>query len=327
MLIKDAVDLPRHCLSDKSIGVEIEVEGRNLPHNLLHWREDYDGSLRGENVEYVLRKPMDLTGVKAALKELQQAYVDNGSVIDDSVRAGVHVHINVQDLSVVEMYTFLTSYLVMENLLVKFCGKHREGNLFCLRTQDAEYSLEMYRQSIEKDDIWSLDTENLRYGSLNPTSLFKYGTLEFRAMRSTKHFGLVSRWVSMLLHLREKSKEYKSPIHVIESFSEGGERAFLSNLMGRHSERLGRYKGFSRLLREGVRKAQDVAYSTLDWEKLNQIEDEDEDNADLPMEAMLQEWDEVDKEVDDEARKALILEVERVAKKAPIELGNIFAAL
>src|SRR3990172_9397067 len=103
------------------VGVEIEVEGRNLPYTEKYWKREADGSLRGpENAEYVLRKPATLTQLKMALKSLAIDYRASEAKVDESVRAGVHVHVNVQHMNMVEVYNFITLYLILEELLTKY---------------------------------------------------------------------------------------------------------------------------------------------------------------------------------------------------------------
>lgn len=56
-----------------SYGIEIEVEGVNLPavaNNV--WTTTHDGSLRGESAEYVLKKPLDIDKVEI---EIGRAHV------------------------------------------------------------------------------------------------------------------------------------------------------------------------------------------------------------------------------------------------------------
>lgn len=271
MLVKDVMRIPQRKITSKDIGLEIEVEGRDLPIPPAFWRCDRDGSLRGEeSMEYVLDAPMNLKGVNAALVHLKECYKANKTRVDESVRAGVHVHINCQHLTLTELYCFITLYLVLENILLKFCGKWREGNLFCLRCKDAEWLLYRLVQAAKtKRLLECFHDDNMRYGSMNVKALGDYGSLEFRAMRSTKDFGAIEDWVTILYQLREAAKEFKSPVQIIEQVSQVGPKTFLSRCLGDYAGYFNVLPEVSDLLYEGVELAQCVAYS-VNWDKWDQ---------------------------------------------------------
>lgn len=253
------------------IGVEIEVEGRNLPRARKWWRNEEDGSLKGEESrEYVLATPTNLAGVREALNYLDASYKSAGAEVDDTVRAGVHIHINCQRLTMTQLYSFITMYLILENLLVHWCGEFREGNLFCLRACDAEWTLnvlvaaandrrKMYRNAFHRDE--------LRYASMNLKALGDYGSLEFRAMRGTRDLDLIHQWATVLYGLREYACTFQRPSDIVAELSIGGTEKFVKAALGEN------FKAFTdacpdwqALVFAGMRNAQDVAYST-NWEE------------------------------------------------------------
>lgn len=248
------------------LGVEIEVEGTNLPMCAKYWNNEHDGSLKGDETrEYVLKVPSSLDDVGVALDYLQSRYVYNDTVVDESIRAGVHVHVNCQNLSMTQLYTFMCVYLVLENVLVKWCGQSREGNLFCLRSSDAEALLTNIREAaITKEFRAILFSDNLRYASMNVKALGNYGSLEFRSMRGTRDLNLVHKWAKVLLGLREFSKTFNNPSEIINQFSMLGPSGFMRGALGDE------YENFScedeeALLWEGARNAQDIAFC-VDWD-------------------------------------------------------------
>jgi len=264
-------NLPRKYKTDGDVGIEIEVEGERLPKLDKYWKNEHDGSLRGpENIEYVLERPMSLKDARIALKYLSVQYNKNDSNVHDTVRAGVHVHINVQDLNIVELYNFMTLYLILEEVLVKRGGQYREGNLFCLRACDADYLLSCIQNAAETKNFRSLVTDQLRYASMNVKALGTYGSLEFRAMRGTRDLDLIYNWAEVLLGLREEAKKYDSPERIIEGFSEGEAEQFLRTALGAHAESY-MCGGFERMLCDGMRRAQDVAYC-VDWTNYLEVE-------------------------------------------------------
>ena len=104
------------------VGIEIEVEGQDLPHVVSrYWRTERDGSLKAaEAFEYVLKRPVPRADVKKVLTSLEKKWKSNNAIINDSFRAGVHVHINVRDLTTTQMVTFATLYYIFEETLLNY---------------------------------------------------------------------------------------------------------------------------------------------------------------------------------------------------------------
>ena len=259
-----AFRVPTRYRTSGDLGVEVEVEGARLPHLDKFWRTEMDGSLRGESREYVLAKPMKAEGVAEALQYLDKAYIDAGTVVHESVRAGVHVHVNVQDLTVVELFNFIIAYIVLEDLLTKYCGEYREGNLFCLRVKDADYLLYMLEQVADNKRYELLHTDVLRYAAMNVKSLHTYGSLEFRAMRGTRDLGIINNWANILLGLREASREFENPAELIGWIQENGSEVFLERFLGDFLPELTNHLEEGYDITEGLVRASPLALNT-DW--------------------------------------------------------------
>lgn len=256
---------------DGDVGIEIEVEGAGLPSpsSRSYWRREVDGSLRGdENAEYVLRKPLTLEEAGKALDQLDTLYTKNQSRIDDTVRAGVHVHVNCQKLTMTQLYNFMTIFYILEDVLVKFCGEYREGNLFCLRAKDAEAQVNVIRRAAKSKKFRAeFHHDNNRYAAMNIKALGDYGSLEFRTMRGTRDLGLIYTWAEILVGLRDLAKQFDSPPDIIEQFSIHGPVDFLKSMVGENFDDV-YYEGCEKDLSEGMRMSQDIAYAT-DWSVWN----------------------------------------------------------
>lgn len=222
------------------IGIEIEVEGENLPNadNIKDtgffdtWLITQDGSLRGEAWEYVFRQPLSYKDTGEALEMLEAQYKSHNSVVHDSIRAGIHVHVNIQDLTVKQLYTMFTIYYCLENILVNWCGEDRVGNHFCLRSCDAEYILfALHHAFAEGGRAGELASDSIRYASMNVASIFKYGSLEFRSLRSTRDWTRLLNWVQALIHIKEAATRFSDPKSVIESISINGPVVFARNVL------------------------------------------------------------------------------------------------
>lgn len=269
MLIKEVLRIPDGRLCEGGYGVELEIEGDNLPTDSVSrkkWRIDEDGSLKADEAfEYVMPSPLSLVGVKNSLSYLKGVFDENDAEIHDSVRAGTHVHVNVQEMTMTELFTFISLYFTVEDLLISsMCGTTREGNLFCLRAKDAEFVLFQIKQAIQTKDLWLLDSSMLRYCSLNVCSLFKYGSVEFRAMRGTQTFDDVMEWVEVLDELKQAIKFFPNPEAIIYSMSGDGEDNFLRKIFPTKHQLFLNHPNYRRMIRQGVRRVQIMAFAT-DW--------------------------------------------------------------
>lgn len=253
------------------VGIEIEVEGHRLPMEIgSYWNREVDGSLRGESAEYVLKTPVAHGKVNKALSVLKAAYVRNDAKINnESPRTGVHVHINVQDLNMVKVFNMITLYHALEELLVRYCGEGRQGNLFCLRLKDADYLSEYYRQALRRGDWHVLRDDAIRYASLNVTALHKFGSLEFRSMRGSDDFDMIETWVNMLVKLKEAAELYPDPVAIVESLSRDGELRFLETVLGEELANEVIAPDAEDVIREGIRIIQDICYD-VDWKRVEQ---------------------------------------------------------
>lgn len=160
-----------------------------------------------------------------------------------------------------EVINFVSLYLILEDLLVKFCGEDREGNLFCLRARDAEGLIDALVLAVQKDSLTGLQNDNYRYASVNLSAIKKYGSVEFRAMRTPKDFDIINTWISLLLSVYDKAAEHPDIANLIEGISYQGADRFLDQVFGKQAALLD-CNGKDELLMEGVRRVQDIAYAS-----------------------------------------------------------------
>lgn len=252
------------------LGVEIEVEADNLPPEEAvsdNWIKTADNSLRGESAEFVLNKPLSKPNLEFALRKLSKAFTDYGTRIRPTYRAGIHVHVNVQNLTPTQLISFICAYYMMEEVMIAFCDKSRAGNHFCLRMSDASYPLERIVQAIQDQNLHLLNDEDLRYGSLNITSLFKYGSIEFRALESTLDTDRIMQWAGALLQLRDYAAGMANPTELLNEASLAGFVEYAAAMLGPY------YKAFKSgathdNIQRGVWNIQMAVYSQT-WGQTN----------------------------------------------------------
>lgn len=247
------------------LGIEIETEGKNIPQvNTPTWKSEQDASLRGEAWEYVLRKPIKFGEETKALAELKEHWLENKARVKDSPNAGVHVHINCSDLTVTQLYNYISLYLVVEEILINKCGNDRIGNLFCLRASDAEYLIEMLSESVRNQDLSILHTDDLRYASVNVKALGDYGSIEFRAWRSDGDLEAVGWWCRLLQHLKQLAREVDNPSQIVGDVSALGSFGFFSQILGPFARDVEWSSKFETAISDSVRRVQQYAYLG-DW--------------------------------------------------------------
>jgi len=251
------------------IGVEIEIEGVRLPGGTNKWRREADGSLRGEESgEYVLREPVPYANLGTVFEELGTAFEATNARIDPTYRAGVHTHINVQDMTITELFNFIVCFLIMEECIVDFCAPSRRGNHFCLRSKDATYLIERLWRCAEEGELRHLNDEDIRYSAMNLSSLFKYGSIEFRSLESTSDFARIQLWCDILYTLKESSKRFATPVDIMREVSMGGYEYFVKNMFKQHADIIFHTPDWNKKIRRGILQAQDIAYSR-EWGKIS----------------------------------------------------------
>lgn len=254
-----------------SIGLEIECEGNKFKKEFLpgQWAYHQDNSLRGQdNAEYVLVRPIEFDKVPEALDSLWGMFADYGTVLADSNRTSVHVHLNVQDWYLNRLTSFLAMYFCVEELLTAWCGEHRIGNLFCLRAKDAPAIVSQLRKFVRRNGNYQIP-DGFHYAGLNAQALFKFGSIEIRTLRGPTDKQVILDWVAMLERLYKLSAEYDDPRDICGLFSADGPLNFLGSIFGPTETILRNGISYTDdMIRDamyyGIRMVQDLVYCR-DW--------------------------------------------------------------
>lgn len=250
------------------IGIEIEVEGDNLIQRLQKfWKVDRDGSLRGnEAAEYVLKIPLKRDKYKEAIEYLASAMKKRGAVIENTGRAGVHVHLNFQDVELRKVANMVCLYLMYEDALTDYCGQGRTGNLFCLGSRYAENVIDVFKTFIQHGFKQELHTDELRYASINLKALTTYGSIEFRSMRSTLDVAALDTWVQLLLSLKDAALKFKDPTSILNQFSQIGSGRMTKHIFGKNAQMMAHNHIDPELVQEAMWRIQPIVFCR-DWEK------------------------------------------------------------
>jgi len=222
--------LPR-MISQDLVGVEVEVEGITNPYlddpGTLFWRLVEDGSLRNNGWEFV-SIPMGGQTIPAALAWLKDHLARTNPKLDFSERTSDHVHVNVRDLSVENLYCFLLLYLVFEPLLYEYvfnsCRRNREKSIFCVPVSDGIETLDIMTllsclERGSKEGLLGVIYSWRKYAGLNLHPIRTQGTVEFRHMGGMLDVPLLCQWINLLLALKRASQQ-RDPKEVLEEIKE-----------------------------------------------------------------------------------------------------------
>lgn len=256
------------------IGLEIEAEGKNLfTQPIQWWQAVADGSLRSTEghppIEYVLRQPIDRRDVKPALEYLVHQLRKSKSELMMSHRTSVHVHVNIQQMKMLDIMKFMSLYYVFENLLLEWSGPDRKGNMFCLRAADASYQIELLTEALKTGSWAKVMSQDYRYASMNTASMGNHGSLEFRSMMGTVDLEAIQDWVSILTALKDAAIEFKSPESIGRMVNNLGGKNFLVKVFdGRvHPRVLKKFLGYDDLenmIHDSFIVMKDMLYA-IDW--------------------------------------------------------------
>ena len=247
-------------------GVEIEVEGERLCAPTRGWRCTQDGSLRGrypdQACEYVFEKPETLSTSVCMIHQLASEMKNTGSNLNFSFRTSTHVHVNVQHLTYPQFLTFLYTSVLLENVLMNFCGEERVNNRFCLRVQDAEFYVEHLKKIFSStDEAFRIVEDVLRYSAINIGSVPKYGSVEFRGMRGTLDKDVLIPWLKTLYAIREFAVNQNSPHNVHDLFVKSSPEQFVREIVGDELFNIINYPGLKNDVRKSFSLSIELAYA------------------------------------------------------------------
>lgn len=229
------------------VGIEIEVEGENLKAVLNNtWVTHNDGSLRGEYpnqaAEFVLAKPIPINKVYSSVASLIRSLGPKAE-FQFSERTSVHVHVNVLEMEWDKLLNFIYTYMILETVLYQFHNPSRMGNRFCLRVVDAEGIIDLVGSLIkyEKDAQHEINQGNAKYAGINLSSIFRFGSLEFRGMDGNIDPNRISLWCSILLNIRDWANKQESVLSICDLFtgiSDNDLEKVLKDILGDAADKL-----------------------------------------------------------------------------------------
>ena len=181
---------------DVFVGIEVEIENcKSWIDQYAIWNVREDGSLRKSGHEFV-SVPLKGNYISHALNYL---FANLNQSINFSLRTSIHIHVDIQRLTVQQLNGFLLTYLAVEPLLYKFIGKDRDKNIFCVPLYETELPVNLVKTL--ENNITSISMDNMRYAGLNLDAIRKFGTLEFRQLYGTSEIPLIMDWINLIMSM------------------------------------------------------------------------------------------------------------------------------
>lgn len=207
--------------TDCLIGIEIELESFDLMdlaekrHDLKsfnkYWSVIPDHSLRDNGQEFVLTAPKSGAGVSTALKAFDVLIGRLDQKPQAPQTTSTHVHLDVSNMEVHDLVKFLFTYRLFEESLLRYCGEHRQSNLYCLTFKEASKPFMSLASALrDPTNLRMYDTRNFKYGACNLSSLNSYGSVEFRCKGGSTSGAEIIEWVNMLTAIKMFAATVKS---------------------------------------------------------------------------------------------------------------------
>ena len=183
-----------------------------------------------------------------------------------SHRTSTHVHLNMQDKTMRQVYTFAACFGMLENLLTAWCGEDRDGNLFCLRTCDAKAVVFEHRRVL-RGGVPNYNDSH-RSMALNFAALPRFGTLELRCMGGAEDATSVKKWLMILEGILTVSESMTAPCDAVRLMSSDGFDALIDTLVPDPKLRaeLKAIEGWEDKILDSARATQ-IWASTAPWDK------------------------------------------------------------
>lgn len=270
--ITNVSKLQRRSKPGDLFGIELECEGRKVDWDgsdevIKHWAPHNDGSLRnnhGSCCEWVFNGPVKYKQAVERVDKLFEYFDGRKTKLVTSNRTSTHIHYNMGDKNAYQLVNLFILFTILEDILDRYCGEDRRGNLFCLSSRHAEEQVRWVQDCCFKHYSFVF-REDWRYCSLNLASVNKFGTVEFRGMRGLDNKEDLLAWLSIVNEFCEYAcYTMKNPVTIIEDISVKTPLGLLKNIfspenVARLTEGLDEHE-INASIYEGLRLVQMLCY-------------------------------------------------------------------
>ena len=183
-------------------GMQYEYQGYNHADNRSYYKFVSDSSIHGDNpiecVSPILEgNDNGFESLKNCCKTLNEA----DAKVNRST--GLHVHIGVSGMTDKWFVNIFKNYQKLEGVIDTFMApsRRKNNNTFCRSLQGFNFDFACNTIADAQRKLSS------RYFKVNPMSINRHGTIEFRQHQGTTDFEKISNWVRFCAKLVQWSKE------------------------------------------------------------------------------------------------------------------------
>lgn len=189
------------------------VHGQKIywqPRSIPEWYVTEDGSLRDFGREFVLKNPLDYGLAMSALESWGTA-LKSVKFNKDAPATSVHVHMNVTEMTLIQLANLLCLLIFFENLLTEFSGDIRRSNTFARPIRCADTAVENFQSLISslelgKREALKFNEQHTKYGVINLATIHTYGSVEIRCFRGTTDYVQIQDWLTILNRIYKFAK-------------------------------------------------------------------------------------------------------------------------
>lgn len=169
----------------------------------------HDGSIRGENEKEITTSPANGDLLFAQTNEIVSAVKNCGAKSNEESGCGLHVHVNVEDLSVEEIQKVALIYATVEDQLYRIWCKGRDTNNYCSPNGPGlkEVCLSENYENVQtmSDAAYNAlrnsgkgSDRGKRYHGFNLEAHQEHHTIEFRMMGGTLDMKKILSWLGII---------------------------------------------------------------------------------------------------------------------------------
>ncbi len=218
------------------IGLELELEN-TTSNRLFKFVSPYfqavpDGSLKYKGIELRFKKALNGSNIIKALDLLKKGITDfKVKPYVEGNRGSTHIHLNVSDLSVQQLFNIVLMSYFVEPIIMDMCHQDRLFSPFSVtsnRTKDQKFVL----SNISKGDM-SFNSSNYKYRSIGLSSVYKKGSLEYRMFHASYDTEEILKWINFIQEIKHIAITTNGLQDKIRSAFDKGLAPVLHDLFGR----------------------------------------------------------------------------------------------
>ena len=236
-------------ISSVYIGVEVEVENVSghrpaafADGSYAGWSLASDGSLRNGGAEFLFKNPARSNRAHERISTLVE-WIRKYRSWELTERTSTHVHVDCRALTLAQIKATCATYALIEPLLFMYCTSlspmhNREKSVFCVpwyRTPDdpanlaAQFSRLSNTHSLKEQRMImkTIGNKQCKYTSVNSSSLYYFGSLEFRHAPVFKTLDGYVSWINAVQSIVMFGMKMGSADRVLFAYENFGPERFV----------------------------------------------------------------------------------------------------